>query len=88
MPKILERLVSQLMEKGMDRNKAYAVATSQLQKHGTMKKGSQELTEKGKTRDSMSASERAIDRQSKYSGKPKSAFIYSPKTNRATLRKK
>lgn len=88
MPKILERLVSQLQAKGMPKSQAYAVATSQLQKSGNLKRGSQEPTAKGVRRGNMSAKERAIDRQAKYDGKPKSSFIYSSKTNRATQRSK
>lgn len=88
MPKILERLVSQLQAKGMPKSKAYAVATSQLQKHGDLKPGTQEATPKGIRRGNMSAKERAIDRQAKYSNKPKSSFSYSSKTNRATQRSK
>lgn len=39
MPKALEDLVKKLIAKGMDKNKAWAVATSQLQKRGVLKKG-------------------------------------------------
>jgi hypothetical protein len=62
MPKILERLVSQLKEKGMDKNRAYAVATSSLQRTGVLKKGTQELTAKGEKRQAMGAAGRAKDR--------------------------
>lgn len=86
MPKILERLRDQLMAKGMPKPRAYAVATSQLQKHGILKPGSQELTAKGKTRNEMSASERAKDRQAKQSGHSTKEYTYSSKTNRATLK--
>lgn len=88
MPKILERLVSQLQAKGHSKSSAYAIATSQLQKSGNLKPGTQEVTQKGKRRGEMSAKERAIDRQSKYDGKSKSSYVYSSKTNRATQRKK
>lgn len=47
MPKILEDLVSKLQGKGMPKSKAYAVATSSLQKSGKLKPGTQELN-KGK----------------------------------------
>ena len=43
------------------------------------------LTIEGKKRDSMTAAERAIDRASKKSNKPKSDYTYNNKTNRATL---
>ena len=35
----------------------------------------------------MTAEERAKDRAAKATGKPRHAFKYNPKTNRATLRK-
>ena len=37
MPKILDRLVSQLKAKGMSEKAAYAVATKQLQKSGNIR---------------------------------------------------
>jgi hypothetical protein len=46
------------------------------------------LTALGKTRDSMTAEERALDRAAKRTGKPASNFGYNPKTNTATFRKK
>lgn len=87
MPKILKRLVKQLA--GKDVKNAYAVAVSQLQKHGILEKGSTEkLTEKGKKRNSMSPGERAKDRSAKYSGKHKAEdYKYNPKTNQAKLKK-
>lgn len=49
MPKILEDRVDALIkQKGMTRQRAYAIATSALQKEGKLKKGSQKLTPKGK----------------------------------------
>lgn len=87
MPKILERLKNQLVAKGIPTSNAFAIATSQLQKHGVLKKGSQELTIKGKTRNSMTAAERAKSRAVSYSSGHKSSdFSYSSKTNRATLK--
>jgi hypothetical protein len=88
MPAILERLVSQLKAKGHSEKSAYAIATSTLQKSGALKKGSQKLTPKGKKRQDMGADGRAKDRASKESdGRHKpSAFNYSKKTNRATLK--
>jgi len=56
MPKILEEYVSGLMKGNVPKQKggsesklsrAYAVATSALQRQGKMKRGSQELTKKG-----------------------------------------
>lgn len=45
-----------------------------------------ELTAAGRARDAMTAEERALDRASKKTGAPKTAFTYDPKTNRATRR--
>jgi hypothetical protein len=87
-PKILKRLVSQLENKGMDTNKAYSVAVGQLQKAGVLKKDSLSLTPKGVKRNKMSAEERAKDRSAKYSGRKPKDFVYSKKTNRATLKDK
>ena len=85
-PKILKRLVSQLQAKGMDDSKAYPVAISQLQKAGVLEPGSTELTGYGEARNAMSAGERAISRAAKYSGRNEKEFVYSSKTNRATLK--
>ena len=48
MPEILEKLVGKLEAKGKPKSNAFAIATSALQKQGKMKKGSQQLTPKGK----------------------------------------
>ena len=87
-PEILDRLVQQLMDKGMDKKRAFAVATSSLQKRGVLKKGSQKLTDKGEKRNNMSAAERAKDRAAKRSGKRVSDYKYNNRTNIATLKDK
>lgn len=46
------------------------------------------LTEEGRKRNEMTASERAIDRASKELDRPTSEFLYNPITNRATLKQK
>jgi len=84
--KLFDRLVSQLKAKGMPEDKAYATATSQLQKHGSMKSGTRELTKHGKKREKMGASGRAKDRAAKKSGKKTSDYKYNPKTNGTTLK--
>ena len=84
-PKIYERLVQQLKDKGGVEN-PHAVATSQLQESGNLKEGTRELTKKGKKRQAMGASGRAKDRAAKDSGRKKSDYKYSSKTNRATLK--
>lgn len=48
MPKVLEKRVDALRKKGMDKSKAYAIATSSLQKEGKLEKGTQKSTKKGK----------------------------------------
>jgi len=85
-PKILERLVSQLQAKGKSKSSAFAIATKALQRSGNLKKGTQQATAKGQRRGSMTPSARAKSRQAKYSGKSSSSFKYSSKTNRATKR--
>ena len=48
MPAILEKLKNKIQAKGKPESNAFAIATSALQKQGKMKKGSQQLTPKGK----------------------------------------
>lgn len=84
MPKILERLVSQLEAKGKSKSSAFAIATSALQKSGNLKAGTQQATAKGTKRGDMTPAARAKDRASKESGKPASSFRYNKITNRAT----
>ena len=43
MPKMLEDLVGKLQNKGMPKAKAYAIATSSLQKSGKLKPGTQKM---------------------------------------------
>jgi len=83
MPKILDRLVSQLVKNGMDKSEAYAIAISKLRKAGDLKKGSTEATKKGVFRGDMSPSERAKDRAAKKSGSLPSDFKYNKKNNSA-----
>jgi hypothetical protein len=87
MPKIFERLISQLKAKGV--KNPHAVATSQLQKSGVLKKGTRKLTPKGTKRQAMGAAGRAKDRAAKASsGRKASDFKYNPRTNRAVVRRK
>lgn len=87
MPAILDRLVKQLMDKGKSKSEAYAIATSQLQKQGNLKKGTAKATAKGKKRGAMTPAARAKDRQAKYSGGKPSDYKYNAKTNVATKKK-
>lgn len=89
MPAILERLVSQLKADGKGEQQAYAIATSQLQKHGIIDHHG-ELTSKGLKRDQLGPAGRAKDRAAKASGgkhRPRD-FTYNATSNQATLRKK
>lgn len=81
MPKILDRLVKQLMDKGKTRSQAYAIATASLQKSGNLKKGTQEATAKGKRRGNMTPEQRAKDRAVKKSGGKPSDYVYDSRTN-------
>ena len=84
--KLYDRLVSQLLGKGMPKDKAHATATMQLQKSGSFKTGTKELTKHGKKRQKMGAAGRAKDRAAKRSGKKPSAYNYNPRTNGASLK--
>lgn len=86
MPKILNRLVYQLKQKGHDSTSAHAIATKALQKSENLKPGTQEATLKGEKRGNMTPGERAKDRQAKYSGGNPSDYKYNKKTNIATKR--
>ncbi len=82
MPDILERLVSQLQAKGMDKKKAYAVAVSSMQKAGNIDKHGK-LTEKGKKRSKMTPAQRAKDREAKKRGGKTSDYKYNKYNNSA-----
>tara|TARA_R110002051_G_scaffold121244_1_gene194465 strand:- start:1014 stop:1274 length:261 start_codon:yes stop_codon:yes gene_type:complete len=86
MPKIYDRLISQLKAQGV--KNPHAVATARLKKSGLLKPGTRKLTAKGKKRQAMGAAGRAKSRAAKASGKKSAQYKYSKKTNRATLKKK
>ena len=75
--KLVKRLAAQVESKSL--------AVSLLRKRGDMKADGT-LTTKGKARNKMTARQRAIDRASKRSGRPKSDYKYNANTNRATLK--
>jgi hypothetical protein len=79
---LVKRLTAQVGSEGM--------AIALLKKRGDMEPGSTKLTPKGQKRNAMTAEERAKDRAAKASttAHPAKDFTYSPRTNRATLRKK
>lgn len=77
------QLVSRLAAQVGSINQAKTI----LIKRGDMNPDGKTLTAKGMKRNAMTASERAVDRAAKASGKPKSDYKYNPLTNRATLKK-
>jgi hypothetical protein len=81
---LIDRLSSQLKATGAKDPEGMARAL--LTQRGQLGNDGK-LTAEGKKREAMGAEGRAIDRQSKYTGKPKKDFVYSSKTNRATLKK-
>ena len=83
MSKLLDRLISQLIANGMDKSKAYAVATKKLQEAGDLKPGTREDTSKGAKRGNMTPAQRAKDRAAKKSGGKPSDFNYNKKNNTA-----
>lgn len=87
-PTILKRLTQQIKDNSPGVKDPEAAAIAALQRYGSFKKGTTELTEHGKVRNEMSPGERAKDRASKRSGHPTSAYTYDAKTNAATLKKK
>jgi hypothetical protein len=88
MPTILKRLTQQIKENSPGVKDPEAAAIAALQRYGSFKKGTTELTEHGKVRNEMSAGDRAIDRAVKRSGRKASEYNYDPKTNAATLKTK
>lgn len=82
MAKIVDRLVSQLVGNGMDRNKAYAVAVSKMKQAGNLDSAGKE-TIKGKKRGEMTPAQRAKDRAAKTSGGKPSDYTYNKKNNSA-----
>ena len=88
MPAILDRLVKQLMAKGHSKGSAYAIATSQLQKSGNLKKGTSKATPKGKKRGKMTPGQRAKSRQVKARGGKAKDYKFNKKTNSAVLKRK
>jgi hypothetical protein len=58
MPKILDEAVKQIKKKGVSESSAYAMATSALQKSGSLKKGHNTPTKKGIARGNMTQAQR------------------------------
>jgi hypothetical protein len=57
-PKILDEAVKQIKAKGASTSSAYAMATSALQKSGSLKPGTQQATPKGAKRGAMTQAQR------------------------------
>lgn len=81
--KIVSRLAGQLINNGMPKDKAYAVATKKMQASGNVKKGTQKATPKGKARGDMTPAERAKDRAAKERGGKPSDYKYNKNNNSA-----
>ena len=83
---LLERLTEQIRtQKGAPEDPESAARAILIKRGHITEDG--KYTEAGQKRNNMTAEELAKDRASKKLNKPMSAFNYSPKTNRATLRK-
>ena len=76
---LIDRLTAQI---GGNREMAVQI----LRDRGHIEPHTENFTAEGAVRNSMTAEERAKDRQSRISGKPTTAFKYNPRTNRATLK--
>ena len=74
----------QLIDRLSDQVGSKSLAISILQKRGHLEDDGITLTAQGQVRDSMTAEERAIDREARKRGIPADRLHYNPKTNRAT----
>lgn len=85
MPKylpLLTRLTRQLSADDVDNARDEAIGI--LRERGHMHKNSERLTKEGQRREALGPADRAIDRASKASGRPKSDYVY--RTGRAVLK--
>jgi hypothetical protein len=82
MAAILDRLISQLKDRGMSDREAYRIASNQMQKSGNIDSQGN-ATPKGIQRGNMSPGERAKDRSAKQYGGSPDDYIYNPKNNSA-----
>jgi len=58
MPKLLDAAVKRIRARGVPESNAYAMATSALQKSGSLKRGSDQLTKQGRARQAMTPAQR------------------------------
>lgn len=86
---IVERLTSQLEEKGMPEGKAHHVAVTTLQRAGVLHPGTEALTRHGEERQALGAAGRARDRAAQASNGRHEAsdYTYNPRTNTARLKR-
>lgn len=75
---LVDRLAAQVGDR--------ALAISLLQQRGHLYPGTERLTPEGQARNQMSAEERALDRATRSTGKPATAFVYDPTTNRVRIK--
>jgi hypothetical protein len=89
MPKILDRLVTQLEAQGMPPSKAYPIAIKKLQESGNLKPGTIQPTAQGIRRGNMTPAQRAKDRAIKKYKIPHNAseIIYRKSTNSVYLKR-
>ena len=87
MPKILDRLVGQLKDKGYSESSAFAIGTSALQKSGNLKPGTRAATPKGIKQGDKTPELRAKERAVKYGGGKTSDYTYNAAKN-TTKRKR
>jgi hypothetical protein len=81
---LITRLTRQLAADSVPDARAEALAI--LRDRGHVYKNSERLTVEGKKREALGPAGRAIDRASKLSGHPASAYRYDPRTGRAVLK--
>jgi hypothetical protein len=83
---LVMRLKEQILARGKHTaDDAEEIALKTLEQRGHID-GNGQLTIAGAHRQDLGASGRAIDRASRKSGRPPTAYAYNPRTNRATLR--
>ena len=63
MPGLLDKAVDKIKARGVKPNAAYPIAVASLQRAGDLKKGSLQLTQKGKQRQAMTPAQRAATRK-------------------------
>ncbi len=78
---LIDRLTEQL---GGNREMALSI----LRDRGHVEKNSERLTTEGLHREMLGPAGRAIDRATKSTGRLARDYVYDPKTNRATLKKR